>query len=723
MLRRIGFCIAVLMVLVLSLSAQAQGDALNLPADLYVLLNSGQIQRYGVGANGVVNLTPAGLYIIDFGVDSLGQRIAFRTESGLYIINVASGGDPQQIEGATADVPAYRGEGDTIAWSPNGDALVYTTTYGLRAYFTTGSTPVFVDIRQGALKGLSWSPGGRYLAAEAEQNVWWIYRRDGDNLVLTSAIPSSIGTAWISDGELVFAPADGGLRLMNLDQANAQAVLLDQSLTYRLPEIDTNGALLFFGRDPNDKNVPDGYGRLLRLARGASKLETVGKVPVALSGLRWAPGGSLLVAFQGGVIALYDPSTGLGFPLPMTDVVAYAWGPVGQPATQATSGQMVATAAPQTVTTPVALTAPTEAPTEPPLAQPTLIPVATLPGATKQPTPYPVSTVTALTLSAPSFFLAPDANGTVQVWKMAANGTPPKPFTGSGTDVNEFAVSPDGNSVAYVVAAELWLQQAQQQPKLLAKINSFAPVEANFSSDGTEIAYIDENSGVWIDVIAENAPQLIRSNAEASSSGETYRRPQFAPDGQHLLLDVYTADNKTAIGVLDLTTRDLAESTPVTSDDPRPLHTGWLRDGRIYTYVDASTQSSVAPGLYLLDSNSPGADPAQWIPLPPDVTVRAALEAVSGTMRLLLAHGTDVFAPLSVVDYDLKSDKSKAVISFGAEVAPQFSPDGRFVGGYQSLTEIDGIQQGAIQYVDLDSGHSFQLSAPATAWGFQWSEP
>ncbi len=723
MLRRIGLFIALLIVF--SLPVWAQGDALNLPADLYVLLNGGQIQRYGVGAAGVVNLTPAGLYIIDFGVDSLGQRIAFRTDSGLYIIDVASGGAPQQIEGTTADVPAYRGEGDTIAWSPNGDALVYTTTYGLRAYFTTGSTPVFVDIRQGALKGLSWSPGGRYLAAEAEQNVWWIYRRDGDNLVLTSAIPSSIGTAWISDGELVFAPAEGGLRLMNLDQANAQAVLLDESLTYRLPEIDTNGALVFFGRDPNDKNVPDGYGRLLRLARGASKLETVGKVPVALNGLRWAPGGSLLVAFQGGVIALYDPSTGLGFPLPMTDVVAYAWGPIGQPAGQATAGQNVATVTPQSAATQVQQAAPTPAPTEPPLSQPTLIQVATLPpgAATKQPTPYPVSTVTALTLSTPSFFLAPDSNGVVQVWKMAANGTPPKPLTGSGSDVNEFAVSPDGNSVAYVVSAELWLQQKQDQPKLLAKINSFAPVEANFSSDGTEIAYIDENSGVWIDVIAENAPQLIRSNAESGSSGETYRRPQFSPDGKHLLLDVYTSDNKTAVGVLDLTTRDLAESAPVTSDDPRPLHTGWLRDGRIYTFVDASTPSSVSPGLYVIDANSPGSNPAQWIPLPPDVTVRAAIEAVSGTMRLLLAHGTDAFAPLSVVDYDLKSGKSKDVIGFGSEVAPQFSPDGRFVGGYQSLTEIDGIQQGAIQYVDLNSGHSFQLSSPATAWGFQWSAP
>ena len=141
MVRRIGFLIAALLVLALSTSSlipiYAQ-DGLNLPADLYVLLNDGQIQRYGVGAAGVTNLTPPGLFIVDFGVDSLGERIAFRTESGLFVINVASGGEPQQIEGASADVPPYRGMGDTIAWSPNGDAIAYTTTYGARVYFNTG---------------------------------------------------------------------------------------------------------------------------------------------------------------------------------------------------------------------------------------------------------------------------------------------------------------------------------------------------------------------------------------------------------------------------------------------------------------------------------------------------------------------------------------------------------------------------------------------------------
>src|ERR1044071_2302448 len=101
MIRRILFTV-LLMVLAFSTQAQAQ-EGINLPADLYVLLNNGQIQRYGVGAAGVTTLTPTGLFIIDFGVNNQGTQIAFRTEGGLYAIDVVAGGTPEQLEGSNAD--------------------------------------------------------------------------------------------------------------------------------------------------------------------------------------------------------------------------------------------------------------------------------------------------------------------------------------------------------------------------------------------------------------------------------------------------------------------------------------------------------------------------------------------------------------------------------------------------------------------------------------------
>lgn len=710
MVRRLFFLFAALIVFALPASAQ---EGLNLPADLYVLLNSGQIQRYGMGAAGVESLTPADLYIIDFGVDSVGERVAFRTESGLYVLDIGNEGTPVQLEGTNADVPAYRGSGETMAWSPNGDAIAYTTTYGARVFFNTGTdTPAFVELREGIFKGLSWSPGGRFLAAEAEQNVWWVYRRDGYNLLLTSVIPSSVGTAWISDSELIFAPETGSLRLMNLDQANAQAVLLDESVIYRLPDLNAEDALVFFGRDPNDAEVPDGYGRLLQLQRGAAQLQTIGEVPIALNGLRWTPGGSLLAAFQAGVIALYDPSTGLGFPLPITDAVAYAWGPYGVSAVETS-------AATENATVPEANPAATLAPTD--ASAPNVLPELTTPEPTSAaaPTAAPVSTVTALTLAWDNFFLAPDpADGVVQVWKMPAEGLPPQPFTLSGTDVTEFAPSPDGNSVVYVVDAELWLQQVGQQPQLLASLNSFALVEADFSMDNSSLVYADERSGVWINILAEDAPEVLVAN----DNGFIYRRPQFSPDGTRVLVDA-TSNEGTAIGVLEIATRNLLTSPVMPPQDVLANRTAWLRDGRIYSYVDAASPDARARGIYLFEA--PGALEATTpaIPLPENATVRSSVEAVTGTLRMLLAEGSGALAPLRVVDYALDGSGERTILDIGSLVAPRLSPDGRFVAGYDSLTQIDGTLQGAIVIVDLQSGSRFLLSNPPAAWGFRWAAP
>src|SRR5690606_3183783 len=101
----------------------------------------------------------------------------------------------------------------------------------------------------------------------------WIYRRDGTTMALSSVIPASIGTAWVSEAEIVFAPPEGSLRLMNLDAANAQTVLLGDNVEYRLPALNERDQLVFFARDKADSTIPEEYGVLLMLARGAQQIE------------------------------------------------------------------------------------------------------------------------------------------------------------------------------------------------------------------------------------------------------------------------------------------------------------------------------------------------------------------------------------------------------------------------------------------------------------------
>lgn len=691
MLRRL---IVILTICLFTLPAVAQ-EALNLPADLFVLLNDGRIERYGVGAAGVRTVTPEGAYIIDFGVDAAGERLAYRTEDGLYITLIPATdvplGDPIRLEAESASVPYFRGAGETIAWSPTGDALAYTTLTGARVYFQGSGG--FVDLLESPMLSLSWSPGGTFLAAQAEQNVWWIYRRDGSLATLTSIIPSSIGTAWVSDSELVFAPADGSLRVMNLAAANAQSILLDDTIQYRLPYLTDEDALVFFARDPE---VPEGYGVLMRLQRGATEVETLGQVPVALTGLRWTPDGSLLAAFQGGVIALYDPITGLGFPLPLQGAVAYGW---GRPA-------------PETTIAPTLIPGPTQVVV--PLAAPTETPLATAPAPVAvTSTPAPAVTVTALVLSSDGYFLSPDFNGTLQVWRMPANGAPPGQYTGSLDDVGEYAIAPNDGTVAYVVTGELWIQPfSRAAPYYLTEITSFAPTNLTFSPDGALIAFADEERGIFtVPMDGTEDPSLLIVNA----ADTIYRRPQFSPDGSRLLVDIYRGD-RVWTGVFDLTSKALIEApVPDSPEDTRAARARWLADGRAYTYADAAAPSGVSAGFYVFDPVAAGSAPAQWVPFDSSINVRTAVEVLPGVIRAVIAQA-DV---LQVVDIDLSGGGQTPVLAFDVPLnAPRISPNGRFVAGYENVTD----RLGTLTIIDLQNGRRYQLTTPETSTAYQWRE-
>jgi hypothetical protein len=691
---KLRFTFTLLLLLSLALFASAQG--IDLPSELFVLTNEGVVERYGVNAVGASTVTPEDIYVIDFGLDALGERLAYRTESGITLLGL-TGGSGVRLEGETAGFPPYRGTGDTIAWSPGGDALAYTTLEGARVFLETGGEPVFVDLTDGIFLNLRWSPGGTFLAAEAEDNIWWVYRREGSEMRLASVIPSSVGTAWVSNAEIVFAPGEGGLKLMNLEAANAQTTLLDESVEYRLPYLNADDHLVFFSRPKDSTNIPEGSGILMRLARGAAQVETLGQRAVPLSGLQWAPGGSLMIAFQGGVLALFNPITGEGVPLPINNAVAFDWVPLR--------------AAPIPFTPP------------PPTETPEVLgaPIVPTPESetTEEATPEVgvVSTVTGLVLSADSYFINRDPSGIAQVWRMPANGNPPFRFTGAQSDVGEYAISSDGRNIAYVADGELWLQRIDvPQPRLLATLNTFAPITPAFSPDGMRLVYTEERTdtntgGIWIVAFDGSEPTLALPNDE-----RTFRRPQWSPDGARLLLDVYTPGRIVA-GILTLESGTIIETVPTAPDDVRPLTSRWLRDGRILTYIDAGFNSSVDPGLYIFDSVSPTTTPVQWLPLPENILVRDVVEIARDEYRTLLTTGGA--APIRVVD--ISGVRQEEVMTIRTLVAPRLSEDGRFIAGYESLIEIGGITQGSLLFVDLQRGGQFLLSAPESVWGFQWT--
>lgn len=170
-----------LLLVLLPLPAAAQTDALNLPTDLYVLLNDGIVQRYGVGGRGIETVTPETSFVIDFAIAPDNQRIAYRSEAGLVIGDLAAEGTGEVVD-AMAGFPPLRGNGASVAWTPQADAIAYTTPEGARIYYT--ALGAFATISQPSLMDLGWSPDGMYLLAESPGNIWWIYKREGSQLAL-----------------------------------------------------------------------------------------------------------------------------------------------------------------------------------------------------------------------------------------------------------------------------------------------------------------------------------------------------------------------------------------------------------------------------------------------------------------------------------------------------------------------------------------------------------
>lgn len=520
-----GLIWIILLTAVLVMPTAAQ-DGLNLPTALYVLTAEGRVERYGLGIEGVRTVTPEDEFVIDFGVAPDDTWLAYRTESALMLRGIYSE-ESVQVDGALVGVPPVRGQGDTIAWSPAGDAFAVTNETGGRVYFNAESNPeaeslyTAVTLTEAPFIELLWSPDGRYLAAGADQNIWWLYRRENQTMVLTSAIPSSSGLTWYNDTSVVFAPAEGGLLLMDLGAANAQAVLLDDTWNYSYPYQRPDGTLLVFGRQKDDPAVPEGYARLVGLPAGEPRVDNLGEVAIDLTGLRWAPGGELMLALQGGALALVSPVNAQNFSLPLASVAAYTWGP-------------------------------------PPMSQ-----------------------VDGLSLPAPAFFLAADNNGVTQVWRLPADGTRPEPITAEEDPITGFGVSDDGTRVAYAAGSRLMVQRLNgSAPVPVAELSGEIEAFPAFSPDGEQIAYTD--NGIWVVPSSGGDPQQIVADDAAEGFARHFSQPQFAPNINALLVRVQREDINVP-AVLDPNTGEVLEIAV----EQNAL---WLRDGRIVLYGLAAGQ-------------------------------------------------------------------------------------------------------------------------------------
>lgn len=629
-------------------AALAQEDGLNLPTELYVLTNGGQVQQYGLGTSGIRNVTPEGEFVLDFGVAPDGNWLAYRTETALKFQDIYDAENSLDIEGATAGIPPVRGQGDTIAWSPAGDAVAYTTIYGIRIAFNGGAS--FLDLGEGGNVQLIWSPNGSFLAAEAADDIWWIYRREGAALTLHAAIPSAVGLAWVGDSALVFAPAEGGLTRMDLANANAQTSLLDNTWDYALPFLSGDGRVAVFGRQKDDDTLEAGQGRLLALTPDLSESQSLGETAFDLNGLRWAPRADFLIAFRGGVMALVVPASGQGLALPVSDAVAYSWGPT------------------------------------------------------------PLEVVSGIEMPANGYFTAGGAEGTRQVWRLPANGSPPELLTEAAADVTAFAPTPDENIIAYGSGGQLWQQVIAGASESLDDLAGRDPRDLTFNPDGSLLAFATFTSadqpegGIWL----RNGDTASALAYPSGANGQPiYRWPQFAPSLQAVMV--------TELGGETSAFKWFDASSPGTPLVDVGAFDGaiWLRDGRILAYGNGVGIGDPPPTQPIVIYNPADSIRTEVgaIVLPERiVTLR---EIAPGVVRFITSPSRPGPRPLSIFDLDLSSGVLTPGGTAGFIISPVISPEGRFLAG-------QARPNGPLTVRDLISGRQVIIPDPPDTADFVW---
>ncbi len=653
------FGIVILLALGLCPSPAAAQSQTTLPADLFVLNEQGQVLRIAASGGFAATVTPPDQQVIDFGIAPDGQWIAYRsapeTPAGVFLAVVSVDGlSGQLMEFETAGQPPITGRGQTLAWSPDAAAIAYTTATGVRFYLAglgEFGAPLFVDMAGGPFLNLAWSPGGSYLAAEAENDTWLIYRRQGDGVVEAGRVPASAGLAWVREGVLALAPPAGGLIALSLVDGSQQ-VLLGAEVLVSQPTLLSGGRLIF--------RVHDSSGQTFAARRfGTVSLQggDYQEIPAATeitAAMRWLPDGAALLATLDGALTLIEPRTDARREL-MVGVKAYAWGPL------------------------------------------------------------PPSEVVGVTLPTDLYFLANDAAGVTQVWRLPADGSPAMQVTAAADGVIDFGLSPDHTQIAYTTGRRLVaanLDGSNQRELSPVAERPGAGAQPAWSPDGRLIAFVRD--GIWI-VPSMGGPrtELLTDSLDENTPPDqvrVYGVPQWSPDGALLLVMVGYYEGA-GLAILPITGGPAVE-LPIGSMDG-----AWLPNGQILTW--ASGGGYVTPGLYLVNP----ADLSLTTILNDAWSVLDAVPLANEVAMILRDASGGAMGPGGAQPFLVPILPEALAIPHGQGgliESPVLSPEGTFAAGLRQMHYGDYGAMGRLAIIRLETGEQFAVQTPGEVWGLQW---
>jgi hypothetical protein len=456
-----------------------------LPADLFYLTETGQVWRQPAGGDeaAVQAVTPDDLNVREFAVAPGGGWLLIRTDDVVALAPAAGtqAGMQRQIVAQQVGLPVEGGRGHSLAWSRDAARIAFATADGFQVLIPGAGDnlePLVYAVGEGPAVDLSWSPDGAWLLVQRADSGSALYAVDP--LVKWVELGRLNGYAWLGDGRLAFAPAEGGLALLLPGDLNSRVFVVPQDRQVTLPVQRADGTLAFFAHS-SDISQP-GFLHTANPQDLSFRVES--PVPIYTTGLAWDATGLRLAGIDPADstrAVLLDPQSGAHASLEAAGpLLRLAWGDA------------------------------------------------------------PLPTATGLPLPADLYFLAPQG-GVMQVWRLPADGSPPQAITAAPAGVAAFDVSQGGAQIVYTSSGALWLSMSGAQPAQLAALSDPAlPGWPVFSPDGAQIAYTD--GGLWLLDLPSGEARRVASDRLPLTADDrlvrVYEQPQWSPDGTWLLARV-----------------------------------------------------------------------------------------------------------------------------------------------------------------------------------------
>ncbi|MCC6905886.1 MAG: hypothetical protein IT326_08600 [Anaerolineae bacterium] len=466
------------------------------------------------------------------------------------------------------------------------------------------------------------------------------------------------GYTWLADNRLAFAPAEGGLALLNPEDLASRTFMVGAEQPVSLPVQRADGRLAFFIHD--ETITQPGY--LYAGDPTDLSFSAVSASPVITTGMLWNPSGTRLVrpGITGpGLILMLDPATGAQteYEVP-TPVVAFDWGDA------------------------------------------------------------PPASDTPFTLSADLYYLAPQA-GIVQVWRVPANGEAPQAITSAPTDVLDYDVSLDGAQVVYSSGGGLYRQVigTADLTELARLPDPATGASPSFSLTGGMVAF--SSGGIWI--VPSTSPQEARrlvADSIPQAAGQVdliqrYSRPRWSPDGLWLSAHV-TFFEGSDVALIPV-------NEPGVASQPLLLNlfgteARWMPDNTVLVYSPGGPYSE--PRVTRVQPSDP-LSISRIIDLPV-LDVRLMDDARLALLRLPTPYGIGPNS-VSVVSIqpsggDLRQETGAVVLT-----DPALAPGGNIIAGLMNIrTNGDGPRAGQLVVTDPARGVVYTVPEAAVAWSLQW---